>query len=105
MFFIGTRDPRINAARVANRVMEGGHTVPIEKILSRFERSVANLPVAIQIAHRAYIFDNSEDGVEACRARVAAAGGEVTLPRTSIGEWGFIGLFVDSEGTASASTG
>jgi predicted ABC-type ATPase len=65
LFFIGTRDPRINAARVANRVMEGGHTVPIEKILSRFERSLANLPVAIRIAHRVYIFDNSEDGVEA----------------------------------------
>lgn len=65
LFFIGTRDPRINAARVANRVMEGGHTVPIEKILSRFERSLANLPVAIRIAHRAYIFDNSEDGVQA----------------------------------------
>ena len=43
------------------------------------------------------IYFNSEDGVEACLARVAA-GGEVTLPRTSIGEWGFIGLFVDSEG-------
>jgi predicted ABC-type ATPase len=65
LFFIGTRDPRINAARVANRVMEGGHTVPIEKILSRFERSLANLPVAIRIAHRVYIFDNSEDGVSA----------------------------------------
>lgn len=65
LFFIGTRDPRINAARVANRVMEGGHTVPIEKILSRFERSLANLPVAIRIAHRSYIFDNSEDGVQA----------------------------------------
>ena len=65
VFFIGTMDPRINAARVANRVMEGGHSVPIEKIVSRFERSLANLPLAIQIAHRVYIFDNSEDGVEA----------------------------------------
>jgi predicted ABC-type ATPase len=36
LFFIGTSDPRINAARVAGRVMLGGHTVPIEKIVSRF---------------------------------------------------------------------
>lgn len=65
LFFIGTRDPRINAARVADRVIRGGHTVPIEKIVRRFERSLANLPLAIEIAHRVYIFDNSEDGIEA----------------------------------------
>jgi predicted ABC-type ATPase len=28
VFFIGTSDPRINAARIAGRVMAGGHTVP-----------------------------------------------------------------------------
>ncbi len=65
LFFIGTRDPRINAARVADRVIRGGHTVPIEKIVARFERSLANLPLAIDIAHRVYIFDNSEHGVDA----------------------------------------
>lgn len=40
VFFIGTADPRINAARVAGRVMSGGHTVPIEKIISRYTRSM-----------------------------------------------------------------
>lgn len=65
LFFIGTCDPRINAARVADRVIRGGHSVPIEKIVTRFERSLANLPLAIELAHRAYIFDNSEDGVDA----------------------------------------
>ena len=44
------------------------------------------------------IYFNSEDGVDACLARVVAAGGQVTQPRTSIGEWGFIGLVTDSEG-------
>jgi predicted ABC-type ATPase len=43
VFFIGTSDPRINAARVAGRVMAGGHTVSIEKIISRYGRSMANL--------------------------------------------------------------
>jgi predicted ABC-type ATPase len=65
LFFIGTSDPRINAARVADRVIRGGHTVPIEKIISRYERSMANLPLAIDIAHRVYLFDNSVDGVDA----------------------------------------
>jgi predicted ABC-type ATPase len=65
LFFIGTSDPRINAARVAGRVMEGGHTVPIEKIISRYARSMANLTTATKVADRVYVFDNSQDGVEA----------------------------------------
>lgn len=65
VFFVSTSDPRINAARVAGRVMNGGHTVPIEKILSRYERSMANLAAAIALADRVYIYDNSIDGVEA----------------------------------------
>jgi predicted ABC-type ATPase len=65
VFFIGTCDPRINAARVAGRVMAGGHTVPIEKIVTRYVRSMANLSAAIRLADRVYIYDNSVDGVEA----------------------------------------
>jgi len=65
VFFIGTNDPRINAARVAGRVMEGGHTVPIEKILGRYVRSMGNLTAAVRLADRAYVYDNSIDGVEA----------------------------------------
>ena len=47
VFFIATSDPRINAARVADRVLAGGHAVPIEKILSRHVRAVGNLGAAI----------------------------------------------------------
>lgn len=65
VFFIGTSDPRINAARVAGRVIEGGHTVPIEKIVVRYGRSIANLPVAIGLADRVYVYDNSEEGADA----------------------------------------
>lgn len=65
VFFIGTSDPRINAARVAGRVMAGGHTVPIEKIISRYVGSMGNLSGAIALADRVYVYDNSVDGVEA----------------------------------------
>lgn len=65
VFFIGTGDARINAARVANRVILGGHTVPIEKIISRHTRSLANLAAAIQLADRVYLYDNSIDNVDA----------------------------------------
>lgn len=39
-------------------------------------------------------------GLDGCVARVPAAGGAVILPRTSIGEHGFIAIFRDSEGNA-----
>jgi predicted ABC-type ATPase len=65
VFFIATADPRINAARVADRVLSGGHAVPIDKILSRHVRAVGNLGAAIALADRVYIYDNSVDAVEA----------------------------------------
>lgn len=65
VFFIGTSDPRINAGRVAGRVMQGGHTVPIEKIVSRYARSMANLSGSIALADRVYVYDNSIEDVEA----------------------------------------
>ena len=64
-FFVGTRDPRINAARVAGRVLAGGHTVPIEKIVGRYVRSMANLSAVIALADRVYVYDNSIDDEEA----------------------------------------
>ena len=74
VFFIGTSDPRINAARVAGRVIQGGHTVPIEKIVSRYTRSMANLSAAIQLADRTYIYDNTVDGVDAALCARTADG-------------------------------
>ncbi len=65
VFFVSTTDPRINASRIMKRVMDGGHTVPIEKILSRYEKSMINLSAAIQLANRVYIYDNSVDGQDA----------------------------------------
>lgn len=59
LFFVGTDDPSINAKRVALRVMEGGHDVPIAKIIARHARSLANCAIAARIADRAYVYDNS----------------------------------------------
>ncbi len=65
VFFIGTMSPAINAARVAARVMGGGHTVPIEKIITRYSRSLAQAAAVISLADRVYLYDNSVDGVDA----------------------------------------
>ncbi|MDR3361823.1 MAG: zeta toxin family protein [Desulfovibrio sp.] len=64
LFFISTTHPSINAARVAQRVMEGGHSVPIPKIINRYAKSIANCAAAATFVDRAYIYDNSVDGRE-----------------------------------------
>lgn len=63
-FFISTDGPHINAARVVRRVMDGGHDVPITKIISRYSRSIANGAIAMAIVDRAYGYDNSVDNRE-----------------------------------------
>lgn len=65
LFFVCTESPMINAARIAGRVMKGGHDVPIAKIISRYQKSIINCKVSTGIADRVYIYDNSVDGHEA----------------------------------------
>ena len=59
LFFIGTDTPQINAARIANRVMAGGHDVPIPKIISRYYKSIINCGILAPLVDRLYIYDNS----------------------------------------------
>ena len=65
IFFVSTAHPAINAARIAQRVMEGGHDVPISKIISRYQKSILNCKRVAAIADRVYIYDNSVDDAEA----------------------------------------
>lgn len=58
--YVGLDDPTINVLRVAQRVSEGGHDVPLEDILRRYDRSMNNLPQAATFADRVNIFDNTE---------------------------------------------
>lgn len=65
IFFIATSHPSINASRIANRVMEGGHDVPISKIISRYYKSISNCEIVSKIADRLYVYDNSVYGEDA----------------------------------------
>jgi predicted ABC-type ATPase len=64
LFFVGTEHPSINAGRIARRVMAGGHSVPIDRVISRFGKSMQNLRACISSVDRAYVFDNSVDGAD-----------------------------------------
>ena len=65
LFYISTSHPSINAARIANRVMKGGHDVPITKIISRYYKSIENCKLVSTVVDRLYVYDNSTDGQDA----------------------------------------
>jgi len=64
LYFIATDDVAINISRVRNRVKQGGHTVPEDKIAGRYKRSLDLLMDAIRHTNRAYVFDNSSDNAD-----------------------------------------
>jgi predicted ABC-type ATPase len=59
LYYVATEDPAINVSRVRYRVKMGGHSVPEDKIVSRYKRSLELLMEAVQCTNRSYIFDNS----------------------------------------------
>ncbi len=59
LYYIATEDPDINISRVKYRISAGGHSVPKDKIIERYKRSLDLLVQAVQVSSRAYIFDNS----------------------------------------------
>ena len=65
LFFVSTESPTINAKRVANRVLNGGHDVPIPKIISRYDKSIANCMALAPYVDRLYVYDNSIEDAEA----------------------------------------
>ena len=59
LYYICTDDVAINEARISNRVEQGGHSVPKDKVTGRYARSLGQLATAIKAVDRAYLFDNS----------------------------------------------
>ncbi|MFH5802658.1 AAA family ATPase [Alienimonas sp. DA493] len=86
LFFVCTENATINAARVARRVMEGGHEVPLRKIIDRWGRSLANCGMVAAEVDRLYLYDNSVDG-EPARLILRAADGEVIKHYGPVPAW------------------
>ena len=60
-FYVCTSDPSINVTRITQRYLNGGHEVPISKVISRYYKSLLNAEEAIAFVDRAYVYDNSID--------------------------------------------
>jgi len=59
LVFIGLESAALSIARVKQRVRQGGHDVPVDRLRARFPRTLANLREAIGIVDEAFLFDNS----------------------------------------------
>lgn len=60
-YYILTADPMINIFRVKARVEAGGHDVPEDKIISRFDKVLALVHEVVSVCDICHIYDNSED--------------------------------------------
>jgi predicted ABC-type ATPase len=59
LVYIGTANVETNLDRIRARVLAGGHDVPEEDVRRRYQRSLANLPIAVKRSDHAILFDNS----------------------------------------------
>jgi len=57
--YVTTQSSTINLDRIHNRVLDGGHDVPEEKTLSRYDRSTKLLPEAMEAVDTARVYNNS----------------------------------------------
>lgn len=59
--YVLTSDPYINVARVSARVALGGHDVPQEKILQRYDRALKLIPQLVEVCDILHIYDNTAE--------------------------------------------
>lgn len=87
VFFVCTESPTINASRIARRVMQGGHDVPISKIISRYNLSIANCLEVARIVDRCYLYDNSVENSDARPIFRIVDGKVFKIYSTEIPDW------------------
>lgn len=59
LIYIHLESAELNQARVAQRVSEGGHDVPADKIVSRIPRTLKHIAQALPLADYVQFYDNS----------------------------------------------
>ena len=59
-YYVLTADPLINVYRIRSRVLLGGHDVPKDKIISRYESCLNLMKQVIGVNDICHVYDNSE---------------------------------------------
>lgn len=86
LVFVHLESISLNQARVSQRVSEGGHSVPAEKVSSRIPRTLHNIKQALPLCDRCYLLDNSRLD-DPFRQIAEIHDGQLALKVTSIPEW------------------
>jgi len=58
--FVGVRGPEVSINRVGQRVFEGGHAVPKDKLITRYPRTMENLRLAMVRLPLVLVYDNDD---------------------------------------------
>ncbi len=85
-FFVSTMHPSINSARITQRVLQGGHDVPITKIINRYYKSILNCSFIASMVDRLYVYDNSYNLKES-KLLFRASNGKVTKKYSKVNKW------------------
>lgn len=78
LVFVGLDSPTLSVARVKQRVEQGGHDIPDDKLHARYPRTLANLRAAVAAVDEAFLFDNSSSDAPYRLVAVYAGGALVS---------------------------
>lgn len=84
--YVGLGSPDLAVARVGQRLREGGHPVPPDKVRSRYANLQANVRASVALADRLAVVDNSEKG-RALRDVLLFERGELAWRARDLPEW------------------
>lgn len=82
LYIVSVDHPDTLIRRVSKRVREGGHDVPVDKILSRYPRTLANLAKAVPLTDLAFLYD-SQDAQQGGLQHVATCKNGVLIEGTA----------------------
>jgi predicted ABC-type ATPase len=86
LVFIHLESVALNHARVSQRVTEGGHHVPEDKVSSRIPRTLDNIRQVLPLCDRSYFLDNSRQ--DNPFSRVAEIhNGQVLIQHSPVPAW------------------
>ena len=63
MIYVGLDNVDLNIQRVANRVAKGGHNIPTDAIIKRYNSSRENLIKSINLLNKLEIYDNAKQWI------------------------------------------
>jgi len=86
LVYIHLESPELNEARVCQRMAEGGHAVPIDKIHSRIPRTIKNISKVLPLVHEARILNNSYRS-DPFKTMAIVKKGQLTCAVDSLPDW------------------